>query len=157
MDLYDEFAAVIDALAEAGVEYAVCGGIAVAFHGHPRFTKDIDLLVEAESLVAVKAAIAPLGYTLDAGCIPFGVGTDRAREVHRVSRIEGTEVFTLDLLVLPQALADVWRSRELYRWQDRSVTVVSLEGLARMKRWAGRPQDRADLAGLGLPEETEDE
>ncbi len=157
MDLYDEFASVVDALAGAGVDYAVCGGIAVAFHGHPRFTRDIDLLVPGASLPAVKAAVAPLGYTHDAGRIPFGVGTDREREVHRVSRIEGSDVFTLDLLVLPEALAAVWETRETFGWQGREVCVVSLEGLSRMKRWAGRPVDRADLAGLGLPEDIGDE
>ncbi len=157
MDLYDEFGAIIDALTAAGVEYAVCGGIAVAFHGHPRFTKDIDLLVPREELTAVKAALAPRGYTLDAGRIPFEPGTPRAREIHRVSRIEGADVFTLDLLVVPEPLSDVWESREVFEWQGRRVSLVSLEGLVRMKRWAGRPVDRADLAGLGLIDEVDDE
>jgi hypothetical protein len=37
MDLYEEFEQVIDALAEAGTDYALCGGLAVGLHGYRRF------------------------------------------------------------------------------------------------------------------------
>ena len=50
MDLHQELVQLIDALEAAGAEYALCGGLALAVHGHPRFTKDIDLLVPAEAL-----------------------------------------------------------------------------------------------------------
>lgn len=66
----------------------------------------MDLYAEFAAVIdALTAALAPRGNTLDAGRIPFDVGTPRAREFHRVSRIEGTDVFSLDLLVTPDALA----------------------------------------------------
>jgi hypothetical protein len=37
MELYDEFFQLIQALNDAGVTYAVVGGIAMAFHDEPRF------------------------------------------------------------------------------------------------------------------------
>ena len=40
-----EFYRVITALEHAEIDYAVCGGIAVAIHGCPRVTNDLDLLV----------------------------------------------------------------------------------------------------------------
>ena len=49
IDLAEEFEAVISALAEHGIEYAVCGGLAMAIHGFPRATVDIDLLIPAEA------------------------------------------------------------------------------------------------------------
>ncbi|MDP3233040.1 MAG: hypothetical protein Q8S33_20575 [Myxococcales bacterium] len=45
MDLFDEFGRIIDVLNANGVEYAVCGGVAVNLLGHVRATRDIDLLV----------------------------------------------------------------------------------------------------------------
>lgn len=151
MDLYDQFAAIVDALEEASVDYALCGGMAVGIHGYARFTKDIDLLVRAELLDDVKAAVAGIGFDIDSGVIPFDPGGPKQREIHRVSRADSDGIFTLDLLVLPEALQGVWTSRVIFEWQGRQVQVVSLEGLAEMKRWAGRRQDLLDLEKLGLP------
>ena len=45
MDIQQELRALIVALNGASIEYALCGGLAVAFHGYARFTKDIDILI----------------------------------------------------------------------------------------------------------------
>jgi hypothetical protein len=42
-DLYEEFKAIVSALEEHRIDYAVCGGLALAVHGLPRATVDIDL------------------------------------------------------------------------------------------------------------------
>jgi len=47
MDLIAEFGALIDVLNREGIEYAVCGGIAVSIHGYVRATTDIDILIRA--------------------------------------------------------------------------------------------------------------
>ena len=52
-DLYEEFKSIVSALEEQGIDYAVCGGLAMAVHGLPRATVDIDLLIPSESLEAV--------------------------------------------------------------------------------------------------------
>jgi hypothetical protein len=41
MDLIDELAGLIKALNDAGVRYALCGGLAMAVHGHPRATQEL--------------------------------------------------------------------------------------------------------------------
>ena len=38
----------IELFTAKGVEYVVVGGFAVAWHGHPRFTADIDFLVRPD-------------------------------------------------------------------------------------------------------------
>ena len=48
--LLDEFKSITAALNDAGIDYAVCGGWAMAIHGLPRATMDIDLLVLADDL-----------------------------------------------------------------------------------------------------------
>jgi hypothetical protein len=49
MDLVAELDALIDAFDADGVEYALCGGLALAVHGHARATQDIDVLVPAST------------------------------------------------------------------------------------------------------------
>ena len=49
-DLIAELEQLVDALHADAAEYALCGGLALAVHGHPRATKDIDLLVRAEAV-----------------------------------------------------------------------------------------------------------
>jgi hypothetical protein len=39
MDVIDELAGLIKALNNAGVRYALCGGLTMAVHGHPRATQ----------------------------------------------------------------------------------------------------------------------
>lgn len=153
MDLYLELLALIDALETAMVDYALCGGIAVAFHGYPRFTKDIDLLVREEELERVKQAIKPLGFGLEAAPMPFDADGPTERVIHRVSKVEEGEILTLDLLLVNPALEEVWEDRVVYEWKGRRVRIVSIDGLARMKRMAGRDQDLLDLKKLGFSDE----
>jgi hypothetical protein len=150
MDIVAEFERVIDALASTGVEYAVCGGFAVNIHGHVRATRDIDLLIPEAQLAQAKAGLRQAGFTLEAGPIPFGVGTPAHREIHRVSRIEAGALLTIDLMLVAPVFRRTWEQRQQFSWHGRQISVVSLEGLARMKRLAGRKQDLADLENLGL-------
>ncbi|MEZ4408322.1 MAG: hypothetical protein R3A52_17865 [Polyangiales bacterium] len=150
MDLLAQFEAIVDALTRARVEFAVCGGLAVNVHGHVRATMDVDLLLPSAQVDAALSALKPLGYEFDGGVLPFDTGTEREREIRRVTRIEGDDALTVDLLYAPSAFDEVWRTRVSLPWRGRSLPVVSLEGLAVMKRIAGRLQDLADLERLGV-------
>src|SRR5215831_9530919 len=59
-NLFEEFRAVVGALTH--VPYAVCGGIAMSIHAHPRATIDIDLLAPPDALVRVAELLRPLGF-----------------------------------------------------------------------------------------------
>lgn len=54
MSLYEELERVVLALDDAGVPHALCGGLAVAVHGHVRATKDIDLVILASDVERAK-------------------------------------------------------------------------------------------------------
>jgi len=145
LDLRDELDALTKSLDGAGVPYAVCGALALAVHGHPRATKDIDLLVEPEQLETVKALARTHGFVLEALPMTFsGSGIT----MHRLLRIKGGQVLTLDLVLGDGPLAAVWASRERHETPRGPVWVVSRQGLVTMKLAAGRPQDLADLARL---------
>ena len=87
MDLYDELMGLIDVLAKHKIEYALCGGLAVVVHGHPRMTKDIDLLIRDEDLARVSEAIKEKGFTIPSGRIPFRQGAANEQVLHRALKV----------------------------------------------------------------------
>jgi hypothetical protein len=131
LDLIAELESLVDALDSEGVEYALCGGLALGLHGHPRATMDIDLLVRPEQLG-------------DAIRVARGNGFD----VPARKMVFGQRIGTLDLLVVNAELESVWHSRMAFDVGGHRMIVVSRDGLATMKRIAGRPQDLVDLAKL---------
>ncbi len=148
MNLVEELHAIAARLAAADIPYAVCGGIAVTVHGATRSTKDIDLLVLPQDLPRVLEAIRAIGYAFAALPTTFEEGTERERHVQRVTKISGKDHLLLDLLVADGALAGALDDRISVRLDEGELSVVSRETLIRMKRFAGRPQDLADLERL---------
>jgi hypothetical protein len=152
LDIVEELGLALDALRAASVPYALCGGFAVAVHGVPRATKDIDFLVPETELAHAETALKSAGFTLRAGPIPFGVGTPQERRLYRVTKVAHGEHLTIDLLAVTLVFAQVWSSRVDVSWEGRVLSVVSRDGLVAMKRLAGRPQDLADIAALRGPD-----
>ena len=64
IDLYQQLGAITRAFDKAGVEYALCGGLAMAIYGFPRATIDIDFLLPDEGLSAARRTAALLGIYL---------------------------------------------------------------------------------------------
>lgn len=147
LDLLDEFRSILDALERAGVEFVVCGGLAMAIHARPRATLDVDLLVPRASLDAAKEVARALGYRIEAGPLSFAAGSV---EIHRLSRPdpETGDLLSLDLLVVTPELEPVWQARQRVTWEHGTVPVVSRDGLVRMKRLRGSGLDLGDIAHL---------
>lgn len=147
IDLYDEFNALIAALSERSVEYALCGGIAMAVYGVPRATVDIDLIITEDSVEAATAVAKDLGYTLKAMPMRFAGGKI---EIRRVSKLdsESGEALTLDLLLVTPAIKDVWEGRREIEWERGKLTVVSREGLIELKSLRNSGQDKDDIMRL---------
>jgi hypothetical protein len=70
----------VELLTSADVEYVVVGGHAVAFHGYPRFTGDIDLLVRPSPTNADRILQALRA---------FGFGDGRAKDLADLEALEG--------------------------------------------------------------------
>ena len=147
LDLYEELVALIDALESKRIDYAVCGGLAMAIWGLPRATVDIDLLIEGESLTAVEEVAALLGYTFKANPMSFSSG---AIVIHRVTKIDpdGGDVLMLDLLLVTPAVADAWENRTRVEWDQGLMSVVSREGLAKLKSFRASGTDLDDIERL---------
>ena len=150
INLYEELAALVRELEAAQLNYAVCGGMAVAIHGLPRATKDIDLLILREDLASVLNVARGCGFILEGGILPMGAGEPFPRDIFRSSKVIDKKLLTLDLLIVNPLLQQAWDAREYYEWRGVKLQAVSPAGLYVMKKLAGRPQDIVDLQRLGL-------
>ncbi len=144
--LLDELSQIISALEDGGIEYAVCGGLALTIHGFPRATFDIDVLIRPESLEKAYEIAAEKGYDIRGLDMSF---KERAVEIRRVSKIDDDgEVLSLDLLLVTSQVEDVWETRETLIWEDKTLWIVSRTGLIRMKELGGRDKDLIDIGRL---------
>ncbi|MBI2894608.1 MAG: nucleotidyl transferase AbiEii/AbiGii toxin family protein [Deltaproteobacteria bacterium] len=148
VDLVAELEAVSGSLHADGVEFALCGGLAVAVHGHVRATKDIDLLIPSASRDAALGALAKVGYDVPALPMTFGAGTPTERRVQRVSKLADQGIVTVDLVFVEPAFREAWATRQTFERGEARLVVVSRDGLLAMKRLAGRTQDLADIEAL---------
>ena len=147
IDLYDEFRKLVGALELESIDYALCGGMAMAVHGSPRATIDIDLLIEPSSLERLIEIATQLGYTIRGKDLQFVNG---AIEIRRVSKIEPTsgDLLSLDLLLVTPEVLKVWRSRITVNWEGGNLSVVSRDGLVELKKLRGSGQDLDDIKNL---------
>jgi hypothetical protein len=147
LDLFDELTSVISALDRASIPYALCGGLAMAVWQFPRSTVDIDLLIEEVSLDGIEHAVAALGYVVKAKPMEFSGG---AMKIRRISKIDpdGGDVLMLDLLLVTPQLRDVWETRTRVEWERGSISVVSREGLIKLKTYRSSGQDLDDIKNL---------
>ncbi len=127
------------------VEYVIVGGYALAFHGAPRYTGDIDVLVRAEKANALNilAALSDFGFS------ELDLSVDDFSDPDRVLQ-----------LGMPPVRIDILTSLTGITWQEAStdtldldyggvpVKVVGREALLINKRATGRAQDLADIEAL---------
>lgn len=124
------------------VRYCIVGAYALAFHARPRFTKDLDLLVEA-SLSNGKRIVEALKK--------FGFGTLKLTpaDFSRPGRIVqlGYEPLRIDLLTAIDGCSflEVWDHKAKGRYGKTPVWFIGRAQLIRNKEASARKQDRADL------------
>ena len=147
IDLYDEFRKLITALELESIDYALCGGMAMAVHGSPRATIDIDLLIESDSLIRLIEIAAELGYTIRGKDLQFVNGAIEIRRVSMIEPVSG-DLLSLDLLLVTPELLSVWQSRVTANWEGGKLSVVSREGLIQLKKLRGSGQDLDDIKKL---------
>ncbi|MCG8556115.1 MAG: nucleotidyl transferase AbiEii/AbiGii toxin family protein [Proteobacteria bacterium] len=145
MDLYEELAKLVAKLDETRVEYALCGAMALAVHGVPRATQDIDVLVPPESLDGFRDVARYCGFGFEALPMTFEAS---GITMHRFSKLIGGQPLMLDALVVAGAVRGVWESRIRVPFESGRLSVVSRPGLITLKLAAGRPQDLADVKRL---------
>ena len=146
-DIFDEFQCLIKKLNTEQIDYAICGGWAVAIHGAPRATIDIDLLVLSENLEQLWKIADDLGYWVKGLPLSFDNGIIEIRRISKIDK-ESKTLFTIDFLLVTEALKKVWETRENIDFENDKVWTISREGLIFMKQLSGRHKDLGDIESL---------
>jgi hypothetical protein len=149
IDVYAEFVALVRALEDAGVEYALCGALALAVHGAPRATKDIDLIARKEDTDRIREIAKRLGFVFEALPMEFA---SSGIEVQRFTKLVDGRPLMLDVLWLNPKLQTIWDDRQRIAWEESTLSVVSRDGLITLKLTAGRAQDLVDIQSLTAAE-----
>ena len=145
MPLADDLREFIELLNSHRVEYVIVGGFALAFHGHPRYTGDLDILVHTsqENAERVYRAIREFGFPA------AGLSVSDFLEDGQIIQL-GRPPHRIDILTSLSGVgfAEVWASR-IHADLDRlPVGFISRECLIRNKKATDRVQDRADVEAL---------
>ncbi len=127
------------------VRYLVIGGYAVAFHGYPRYTKDIDiwLWIDQENASRVVQTLKDFGFE------SLGLQEEDFLEADTVIQL-GYPPNRIDLIMgaLGVDFEICYQSRIETEIDDLSIPFIDLESLKKNKRATGRLQDLADIENL---------
>ena len=127
------------------VQYLVVGGYAIAIHGHPRYTKDIDVWVAmtAENAEKIVRALNEFGFA------SLGLKADDFLTPDQVIQL-GYEPSRIDILTTISGVefSTCYDSRVNMDVDGVQITVIDNENLKKNKKASGRPQDLADVDQL---------
>jgi hypothetical protein len=147
MNVFEEFKGIVLELEKKKVRYALVGGVAMAFYSEPRFTRDIDILVDIDDFDKSKGLLEKDGYFESA--LPWTF-RNVAIELHRfLKTIAPEDDMMIDILVA--------KDEEVRRIIQNAVNAESEEGrvmladkkdLIWLKRSRDSKQDQADIERL---------
>jgi hypothetical protein len=145
MNTQQDFEELLRLLEETKVEYLIVGGYAVAFHGFPRFTKDIDIYynISSQNIQKLQKALLKFGFSSEdvpldlfytkGNIITFGVEPVRVDIINDISGVE---------------FSDAWENKIRGRYGDVEVSFISKIDLIKNKQSTLRLQDKADVEKL---------
>jgi len=148
MEFQKDFEDLCVSLNARNVEYLVVGGYALAFHGAPRYTADLDLFIRpaADNVRRVLAALHDFGF--------------RDPQVHPEDLLRTQQILELGRppvqVHIMAAITGVsweraWASREPGAYGSAPVHFLGREAFLANKQAAGRPKDLADIAAVRRP------
>ncbi|MFT5144352.1 MAG: putative nucleotidyltransferase [Rhodothermales bacterium] len=145
MNLAPDFKEFVASLHASKVRLLIVGGYAVAFHGHPRYTKDLDVWIE----ISAENAARVVNALIDFGFAQLGLGAEDFMTPKRVIQL-GRPPLRIDLVTSIDGVdfADCFETKETLLLDGLEVPFIGLEALRKNKRATGRSQDVADLDHL---------
>ena len=124
------------------VRYVIVGAWALAFHGRPRYTGDLDIFVARDQNNAdrLMEVIEAFGFGQS------GIKQNDFLQVDHVIQL-GREPNRIDILtgISGVAFDEAWESREQGNFSDGVIFVISRGLLIKNKRAANRDKDQADI------------
>jgi hypothetical protein len=140
----EDFHDLLEALLDAGARFLVVGAHAMAVHGVPRATGDLDLWISPDPANAERVWQALL--TFGAPVRELGVSRKDLETPGLVVQV-GMPPRRIDLLTEASGLVfeEAWQNRTTHRVGSHEVPFLSRQDLVLNKRATGRPRDLADL------------
>jgi len=146
MEVQPDFRDLLALLNEHKVDYLIVGGYALAFHGAPRFTGDIDIFVrpDPENARRVLQALAAFGFNFP------NLTEDDFQNPNKVVQL-GVPPVRIDLITSITGVSweEAAASKEPGTFGDVPVSYIGRDKYVANKRAAGRKKDLADLEALG--------
>lgn len=142
--LGDDLREFVESLLSHGVDFTIVGAFAVAYHGYPRYTGDLDILVrqDRDNVTRVLEALVAFGF-------PLSLTASDLLEP-KVMLTLGVVPNRIDVLThLDGVTADaVWATRIASKLDGLPVSFIARDELLTNKRAVNRPKDLADVAEL---------
>ena len=146
MPLQKDLREFIESLNSRHVEYLIVGAFALAFHGIPRFTGDIDILVRRspENAARIEEVLVQFSFA------SLGLSAADFIEADQIIQL-GHPPNRIDLLtsITGVEFEDAWDGRVAGSLHGVPVSFISRQCLIQNKRATGRTRDIADLEALG--------
>jgi len=148
-NIFQDFKEWFELLNKHKVKYLIVGGYAVAFHGAPRFTGDIDVFIHSEKK-NVKLLLSALE---DFGFGNCGLTAEAFLKPLQIVEL-GVPPVRIDIVTSIQGVdfEEAWEGRDQGDYGKVRVFFISKDHLIRNKKSAGRKKDLADLESLGVEE-----
>ena len=130
---------------ENEVEYLLVGGYALAIHGHPRYTGDLDIWVLSKTENAEKVLQSLHAFGL--GSLQFQ--SEDFSTPNQVVQL-GYPPLRVDLMTSIDGVDfdEAWKRRKTIELEGLMIPVISKEDLIANKKVTGRYQDLADVEKL---------
>jgi len=146
MPLPEDWRGFIESLNSHNVEYLIVGAVALAHHGVPRYTADLDILIHnsAANAQRVEAALQSFGFGAP------GFKTSDFENSYQVIQL-GVPPCRIDLLTSISGVTfdEAWKGRVETEVDGLRANFIGRDTLIQNKRASGRPRDKADLDALG--------
>jgi hypothetical protein len=143
--LNDDWREFLSLMISKRVKFILLGGHAVSVHARPRFTEDLDVLVEVSlgNARRLRSVLVEFG---------FGESAPPAAQLATEGKVfmVGVPPWRIDILTRISGVRfkTAWKNREPLRLSVGTINVISRRDLIRNKRAAGREKDFADLVAL---------
>lgn len=140
-----DFREFIESLNRHNVRYLLIGGYAVALHGHPRYTKDLDIWISMDNTNAANL----LKALKDFGFSSLSLSVEDFLKPDQIVQL-GFPPNRIDLMTSPKGIDfdTCYASREEIEIEGLKVKLIDLNNLKINKKATGRHQDLADLENL---------
>jgi predicted nucleotidyltransferase len=145
MNIQQDFEELLKLLEDNSVQYIIVGGYAVAYHGFPRLTKDIDFFFDnsKENVKKIIRRLIALGFpeadldvetfTTEGNIITFGVEPVRVDFINQISGVKFDEA---------------WNNKVRGKYGKVEVNFIGLMELLKNKSSTNRPKDKLDAEEL---------